>query len=127
MQLSDEEWAARVVASDERVWIVDEAEGGALVGLVGGSVDRAEKIAYLGGMFVEPCHRRAGIGRRLVEAFEAWAANRGATTAVLEVNPALEPALRLYASCGYRPSGRRRRMRSDRSTTAIELAKALGP
>ena len=62
---------------------VAEDEGGALVGFAEvGTRSRAEgcdtsPVAYLEGIWVEPEVRRAGFGRALVRACEAWARSLG--------------------------------------------------
>lgn len=52
--------------------------------------------------------RRAGTGRRLVEAFLSEAVRRGAESAFLEVAELNIAARALYAACGFQPAGRRR-------------------
>jgi len=58
---------------------------------------------------VDPDHRRAGLGRQLVEAFEAAALAREANTAFLEVAADNRGAYALYLALGYTESGRRPR------------------
>jgi GNAT superfamily N-acetyltransferase len=50
---------------------------------------------------VSPDHRRQGLGRVIMAALTAWAAELGATTAYLQVLGDNEPALALYASMGF--------------------------
>jgi ribosomal-protein-alanine N-acetyltransferase len=57
---------------------------------------------------VDPAARRQGVGRCLVAAFEAEAAARGATDALLEVAVTNAAARSLYAALGYSEVGRRR-------------------
>lgn len=57
---------------------------------------------------VDPHARRTGAGRRLLQAFEAEAQTRGATTAFLEVASDNAPARGLYASGGWAESGLRK-------------------
>lgn len=57
---------------------------------------------------VAPDQRRAGLGRRLVTAFLAEAARRGAESVFLEVAEPNAPARALYAASGFQPAGRRR-------------------
>jgi ribosomal-protein-alanine N-acetyltransferase len=52
--------------------------------------------------------RRQGIGRRLLAAFLAESAARGAVTAFLEVAADNAPALALYTQAGFAVQGRRR-------------------
>jgi aminoglycoside 6'-N-acetyltransferase I len=58
-------------------------EAGVLVGWVGGLPEYAGRVWELHPMVVRRQHRRRGIGRALVEAFELEAARRGALTATL--------------------------------------------
>ncbi|WP_461469811.1 GNAT family N-acetyltransferase [Pararhodobacter sp.] len=55
-----------------------------------------------------PGARRAGLGRALMQAFEAEARARGAEGAFLEVAETNAPARALYAACGFAEAGRRR-------------------
>ncbi|HTT35688.1 MAG TPA: GNAT family N-acetyltransferase [Thermoplasmata archaeon] len=58
-------------------------EDGSLVGFVEATLRpfaeecETSPVGYLEGWYVEPAHRRRGIGRRLVRAAEAWAVERG--------------------------------------------------
>jgi DNA-binding MarR family transcriptional regulator len=53
-------------------------------------------------MWVSPSARGLGIGRRLLAALEAAAADSGASVAQLDTNAALVEAIALYRSAGYR-------------------------
>ena len=59
------------------------------------------KTGELKRMYVEPALRRAGIGRRLVEALEAEARRLGAASLVLETGTRQADALALYVRCGF--------------------------
>lgn len=50
---------------------------------------------------VEPSERRRGHARRMVEAAEAWLADRRAPRILLMVHPENTVAIRLYESLGY--------------------------
>ena len=56
---------------------------------------------------VHPGARRRGLATRLVAAFEAEAARRGAEECLLEVAETNAPGRALYAGLGYLPVGRR--------------------
>ncbi|MGB5949256.1 MAG: GNAT family N-acetyltransferase [Parvibaculum sp.] len=56
---------------------------------------------------VDPALRRAGVGRRLVEAAAALALAHGASALFLEVAEDNAPALALYEGQGFRTVGRR--------------------
>ncbi len=53
-------------------------------------------------MWVAPAVRGMGLGRRLLADLEARAAERGVVTLRLETNRALDEAISLYRSAGYR-------------------------
>ena len=53
-------------------------------------------------MWVAPAVRGLGVGRRLLAELETQAAGRGVRTLRLETNRALEEAIALYRSAGYR-------------------------
>lgn len=50
---------------------------------------------------VHPDHRRRGLGHAVMAALTGWAAERGATTAYLQVLATNAPALGLYAGLGF--------------------------
>ena len=70
--------------------------------------DRASGVAALDGdwvgfrsITVAPEHRRRGLGLAVMAALVGWAAERGATTAYLQVLGDNEPALALYERLGF--------------------------
>ncbi|MGX1692028.1 ribosomal protein S18-alanine N-acetyltransferase [Brevundimonas naejangsanensis] len=83
------------------VFAVAEAEGFILVRVV---VDEAEILT----LAVRPTARRAGLGRRLVEAAVVRAAALGAERMFLEVAEGNVAARALYARSGFVEMGRRR-------------------
>ena len=58
-------------------------------------------FAEIGGLVVDPDRRGAGIGRRLVEAAEQWAADHGLTTMRVRSNVVRSGAHRFYERNGY--------------------------
>lgn len=76
---------------------------------------------------VDPGARRRGIGRALLDDFEAAACLRQATSAFLEVAADNPAALALYASAGWSETGRRRGYypRPGGAMDAIVMTKAL--
>ena len=47
------------------------------------------------------CRPRPGLGRRLLTALEAAAADLGATRVILDTNGVLAEAIRMYTTAGY--------------------------
>jgi DNA-binding MarR family transcriptional regulator/GNAT superfamily N-acetyltransferase len=60
------------------------------------------ETAYLKRMWVDASWRGLGLGRRVLEALERTAAAMGCRVVQLETNRALDEAVRLYRSAGYR-------------------------
>jgi len=78
---------------------------------------------------VRPEARRTGIGRRLLDRFEAEARAGGATYAFLEVVEDNAAALALYRGAGWAEAGRRRGYYKTPDGTrrdAVVMAKPLG-
>jgi ribosomal protein S18 acetylase RimI-like enzyme len=57
--------------------------------------------AGISDVWVDPVHRRGGLARAVMGAMLGWAAERGATTAYLQVTADNEPALALYQRLGF--------------------------
>ena len=91
---------AEFLASD-LCFLIEQSQGFALGRVV---LDEAELLT----LAVDPDYRRMGLGRSLLNAFQAEAATRHATRAFLEVSAENAPAIGLYLSAGYCESGRRR-------------------
>lgn len=97
-------WAGRGRTGEGVLLVADE--GGHFVGLAGGyPEDEDPEAVHLVSMWVDPAHRRDGLGRRLVEAVVRWARDRGARVVNLWVTDANDPAIALYLACGFRPTG----------------------
>jgi GNAT superfamily N-acetyltransferase len=62
----------------------------------------APAVGYLKRMWVSEGVRGLGLGRRLLEALEEQARELGMTTLRLETNDALQEAIALYRSAGFR-------------------------
>ncbi len=61
----------------------------------------SDAVGYIKRMWVDASVRGLGLGRRMLEALEATAADLGCDTVQLETNRALTTAIRLYRSAGY--------------------------
>jgi ribosomal-protein-alanine N-acetyltransferase len=87
-------------------------------------LDEAELLTIA----THPAHRRKGLARAALAAFESEARARGATVAHLEVAADNTPAVALYESAGYARTGLRRgyyRSADGRAVDALLMAKAL--
>jgi aminoglycoside 6'-N-acetyltransferase I len=62
-------------------------------------------VASLDGWYVEPELRQRGIGRRLLESAERWAAARGITELAAKVKVDNEPTIRTHRSFGFAETG----------------------
>jgi ribosomal protein S18 acetylase RimI-like enzyme len=92
------------------VLILVADEGGYVVGYAYGAVEGYDWMALRGpagvvhDLVVDPEHRRRGIGRRLLEAMLGELTSRRAPRVVLSTAVQNEPAQRLFASVGFRPT-----------------------
>jgi GNAT superfamily N-acetyltransferase len=75
-------------------------------------LEHGARSAWLEELYVEPRHRGQGIGRTLLRAACALAAESGAVAVDLEVDAAHRRAGRLYAREGFRPLARARWVRA---------------
>ncbi|MEP7091631.1 MAG: GNAT family N-acetyltransferase, partial [Nocardioidaceae bacterium] len=67
-----------------------------------GAADWAADWAGITDVWVSPDHRRQGLGLVVLDALVEWAAERGATTAYLQVRADNAPARALYDALGFR-------------------------
>jgi ribosomal-protein-alanine N-acetyltransferase len=87
-------------------------------------IDEAELLTIA----THPDHRRQGLARTALAAFESEARARGAATAHLEVAADNAAALALYDGAGYRRAGLRRGYYQRADSTPVDavlMAKAL--
>jgi ribosomal protein S18 acetylase RimI-like enzyme len=71
---------------------------------LGSAVDQVtgDRHAYIFLLYVDPLHRRQGIGTTLIHQAEAWATERGDRQIGLQVFSHNQPALHLYEKLGYK-------------------------
>ena len=99
---------AQIADADALLLVAEDARG--IVGLIMGALRESPPWAgFVRRRYVEVVDvavgavaRREGIGRRLMEAAEAWARERGADSVDLTVVEGNAPALALYERLGYR-------------------------
>ena len=97
-------------------------EEGEIVGYVCG--DAIFEDAQLMSIATSPNHRKKGIARGLLAAFEKECVNRGATVCFLEVRVSNTPARTLYERVGYEQIGVRKRYYPD-GEDALVMQKTL--
>lgn len=68
-------------------------------------VDPAQTTAEMFAVWVSPLHRRAGVGRALVDEASAFARERGARRLIVGVYEDNAAALRFYRALGFADSG----------------------
>ena len=95
------------------VVLVAEFETGALRGFAEISVrhDHVDgaattPVAYLEGWYIDPAARGSGLGRKLIEAAEQWAAQHGYTELASDAELENEHSIRAHAACGFQETGR---------------------
>jgi len=90
----------------KRVFVAEPASGG-LCGMVEVSLRRQVKgcttspVGYLEGWYVAPEWRRRGVGRRLVEAAEAWAQSRGCAEIASDTTHEHPHSPEIHRALGY--------------------------
>jgi [ribosomal protein S18]-alanine N-acetyltransferase len=109
-----------------RVAVVAEADG-RVAGFAAATllVDGTENRCELDTMAVDPGARRRGMGRALLEAVLAWAAERGARRMGLEVRRSNAAALALYGRMGFAVEGRRAGYYADPVEDALVLGRGV--
>jgi len=98
---------ARLVADADGILVVAEAEG-SLVGLGVGEVSRPsswsdERALDVANVYVDPAHRRQGIGRAIVAELVAFANGRGLGRLVLRVFAPNHEAAAFWRKLGFEP------------------------
>ena len=82
--------------------------GDRLVGLTGifrGASAKTRHSAMIFSVYVRPEARGRGVGRQLIQACLAWAAEQGITVVKLAVVTTNTAAISLYAACGFQVYG----------------------
>lgn len=111
-----------------RSWVTDGctfviADDQGWYGLAAVFVDQKDdSLCHLVSMWIDPDHRRRGLGSELLAAGIGWARKRGATQLRLGVVDGNSTAVRLYRQAGFDPTGDREPLRSDPSQTVMYLA-----
>jgi aminoglycoside 6'-N-acetyltransferase I len=95
-------------ADPEQPVFVAEGPNGSLCGLIEVSIHTTApgctsgRIGYLEAWYVDPEWRNQGLGRRLVEAAEAWARSVGCREMASDTTPDYPASPQAHAAVGYR-------------------------
>ena len=110
----------RMVGSSDRL-LVAEGPGGELAGWIHGFVCQLLESDYrveIGGLIVDERWRRSGIGRRLVQAIEDWAAESGATELSVRCREERTESHKFYENLSFRHTKTQRVFRKRVSNAA---------
>jgi GNAT superfamily N-acetyltransferase len=108
------QWAGRGRTGRGVTFVAEDGER--FVGLAGGYPEEEHPEAvHLVSMWVDPAERQGGLGRALVDAVVGWARDRGALMVNLWVTDGNGPAIALYRSCGFQPTGQHQPLPSNTS------------
>ncbi len=104
-------------------------EDGILAGYIG--YWEAPEEAHIITLAISPSFRNRGLGKRMMDHFLAYAAQKGARLATLEVRDSNGAGRRLYEKCGFRMVAIRKKYYSDNQEDAVvmikEIAEAQAP
>jgi GNAT superfamily N-acetyltransferase len=126
--LNETVWQERAAGGNDRATFVAAQDGrwvGLATGLAAGTDGPQPAFPMLVGMFVDASARQQGVGAKLVERVAAWAKEQGAERLVLWAVAGNEPAMALYRSCGFQPTGLTRPLAHSPAYRECEMACAL--
>lgn len=125
--LSDADWLRRASQWNGQRSAAHLAwDGDNPYGIVAGFFDvDPPGAAHLASMWVAPTHRRAGVGRLLVNAVIDWARSEGATTLRLMVTSNNDIAMRFYERLGFRRTGKTEPYPNDPMLFEFEMIRPL--
>jgi ribosomal protein S18 acetylase RimI-like enzyme len=116
-----EEWRRRAAGGPGSARFI-ASEAGAGVGLAAIFAEPATPgRMHLVSMWVDPCHRRRGLARALVDQALGWAVEARAREVILWVVDGNTAARRLYERAGFRPTGERQPLPSNPDLTESML------
>lgn len=97
-------------------------EGNTIYGSIYGTRDRENAGAgRVGGTWVEPAHRRQGIGKKLLQAVISWARAERLSHLRLWAPAASHAALALYRQAGFNATGTLRPLPTNAALQILEL------
>ena len=93
-----------IAASPDAALLLNRSDAGDLLGTVW-LEPAGDGVWYLGSLTIDPALQNAGAGRRLLDAAEAWARERGAHTMRMKVVNVRDTLIAWYVRRGYRLTG----------------------
>jgi ribosomal protein S18 acetylase RimI-like enzyme len=128
VRLTDEEWMARAArcSGGRDVGFLARCDG-EYAGLALCFVDAEDpSVGQLISMWVAPEARRSGVGRMLIDAIVAWAAERGLRTIKLMVTSVNGGAMEFYRRLGFERTGRTEPYPNDPAVVEYEMVRVVG-
>jgi len=122
--LPDEEWQRRAArwGGDENDAMFMAFEGGTVCGIVGSYVEPEQRErAQVVSMWVDPAYRRAGAGKKLIDAVAAWNRSRGVRELALMVTCVNTGAIAFYEGLGFVKTGVTAEYPNDRAIIEYEM------
>jgi len=122
--LPDEEWQRRAArwGGDENDAMFMAFEGGTVCGIVGSYVEPEQRErAQVISMWVDPAYRRAGAGKKLIDAVAAWNRSRGVRELALMVTCVNTGAIAFYEGLGFLKTGVTAEYPNDRAIIEYEM------
>jgi ribosomal protein S18 acetylase RimI-like enzyme len=122
--LPDEEWQRRAArwGGDENDAMFMAFEGGTVCGIVGSYVEPEQRErAQVVSMWVDPAYRRAGAGKKLIDAVAAWNRSRGMRELALMVTCVNTGAIAFYEGLGFLKTGVTAEYPNDRAIIEYEM------
>ena len=124
-QLPDEEWRKRAVRwSSDGSAIFLAMDGDAECGMIGAYEENEERAQVIS-MWVAPEVRRAGVGKKLVDAVVDWARSRGMRELKLMVTSVNTGAIEFYQRIGFGMTGKTAVYPNDAAITEFEMVRTL--
>lgn len=105
--------------SDSQLVLVADSGNGELIGFLEASIRpfvedcHTDHVGYLEGWFVDPDHRRKGIGGELVRNAENWARQKGCTEMASDAEVGNERSLTAHTRLGYAVTSRLVHLRKE--------------
>lgn len=103
----------------QQVFVAEHATGGRLAGFLEVSIRpfvedcHTDHVGYLEGWFVDPDHRKNGVGRELVQMAEEWARSKGCLEMASDAEIGNDRSLQAHLKLGYGETSRLVHLRKD--------------